>query len=116
MLGETNFQPREFPRRSGSKAKDGKEKKKKREKKRLKVGNNNGQLRISTATLGGARKPPGPKILSHNNNKQILAQAALRAQPEVALECIAGHCYYPLSLLFSFPSFAFDPLQRNSRG
>ena len=33
ILGETNFQPWEFPR-SGSKAKDGKERKKEREKKR----------------------------------------------------------------------------------
>ena len=47
--GETNFQPREFPR-SGSKAKD------RKEKERLKVGNNNGQLRIANATSGGARK------------------------------------------------------------
>ena len=31
ILGETNFQPREFPR-SGSKAKDGKKRKKEREK------------------------------------------------------------------------------------
>ena len=35
ILGETNFQPSEFPR-SGSKAKDGKERKKEE---RLKVGN-----------------------------------------------------------------------------
>ena len=34
--------------------------KKKREE-RPKVGNNNGQLRIANATLGGTRKPPGPK-------------------------------------------------------
>ena len=40
ILGETNFQPREIPR-SGSKAKDGKE--------RPKVGKNNGQLRIAIA-------------------------------------------------------------------
>ena len=51
VLGETNFQPREFPR-SGSKAKDG-EKEKER---RLKVGNNNGQLRIANANSGGACK------------------------------------------------------------
>ena len=49
MLGEANFQPREFPR-SWSKAKDIE-----RKKERLKVGNNNGQLRIANATLGGAR-------------------------------------------------------------
>ena len=53
ILGETNFQPREFPR-SGSKASDGKEEKKKRERK--KVGNNNGKLRIAKTTSGGARK------------------------------------------------------------
>ena len=45
----------------------------------------------------------------------ILAQAALRAPQEVALQCVAGHCYYQLSLslssLFSStPSSAFDPL------
>ena len=29
----------------------------------------------------------------------ILAQLALRAPPEVALQCVAGHCYYwPLLL------------------
>ena len=48
LLGDTNFQPREFPR-SGSKAKDVKEKERER-RERLKVGNNNGQLRIATAT------------------------------------------------------------------
>ena len=46
------FQPWEFPR-SGSKAKDG-EKKKERG---LNDGNNNSQLCIANATLGGARKP-----------------------------------------------------------
>ena len=55
ILGKTNFQPWEFPR-SGSKAKDGKEKvRRERKKQRLKVGNNNGQLRIANATSGGAR-------------------------------------------------------------
>ena len=29
----------------------------------------------------------------------ILAQAALRAPPEVALQCVAGHCYYHRSFL-----------------
>ena len=60
-MGETNFQPREIPR-SGSKAKDGKERKK--EKRRAKVGNNNGQLRIANAVWGGICKPPGPTSLS----------------------------------------------------
>ena len=46
ILGETNFQPQEFSL-SGSKAKDGKEREKNKE--RLKVGNNNGQLRIANA-------------------------------------------------------------------
>ena len=36
ILGETNFQPREFPR-SGSKAKDGEKRKREREKERLMV-------------------------------------------------------------------------------
>ena len=35
-----------------------------------------------------------------------LAQAALRAPPEVALECVAGHCYYQLSF-FSFLFLVF---------
>ena len=48
-MGETIFQSWEFPQ-SGSKAKDGKEKR------ILKVGNNNGQLRLANATSGGARK------------------------------------------------------------
>ena len=46
FLGGGDFQPREFTR-SGSKAKDGE---------RLKVGNNNGQLRIANTTSGGASK------------------------------------------------------------
>ena len=50
--GETNFQPREFPR-SGSKAKDGEKRERER---RAKVGNNNGQLGIANATSCGARK------------------------------------------------------------
>ena len=51
ILGETNFQPPEI-RRSGSKAKDRKEK----EEKRQKVCNNSGQLRIANATSGGTLK------------------------------------------------------------
>ena len=31
----------------------------------------------------------------------LLAQAALRAPPEVALQSVAGHCYYQLSVFFS---------------
>ena len=46
ILGETNVQPREFPR-SRSKAKDVKEKEREE---RLKVGNNNGQLHIGWHT------------------------------------------------------------------
>ena len=34
------------------------------EKEREKVGNNNGELRIANATSGGARKPPGQKLLA----------------------------------------------------
>ena len=30
----------------------------------------------------------------------MLAQAALHAPPEVALQCVAGHFYYQLSLSF----------------
>ena len=70
-----------------------------------------------------------------------LAQAALCAPPKVALQCVAGHCYYHRSVsllprwlaramrslaivitivrsslfLFFSPSFAFDPLRGNSR-
>ena len=55
ILGETNFQPQEFPR-SVSKAKDGKERN--REKERLNDGNNNGQLHIAH------EKTPGPKQLN----------------------------------------------------
>ena len=54
MFGETNFQPREIPR-SGSKAKDEKER-------RPKVGNNNGQLHIATPPRVAHAKPPGPKL------------------------------------------------------
>ena len=50
-MGETNFQPREFPR-SGSKAEDGEREKRKREKRGPNDGNNNGQA------THGARKHP----------------------------------------------------------
>ena len=56
IWGETNFQPREIPR-SGTKAKDGKEKK--REKERLNDGNNNGQLSIATPPWVAHAKSPG---------------------------------------------------------
>ena len=32
----------------------------------------------------------------------ILAQVALRAPPEVALQCVTGHCYYHRSVFLSF--------------
>ena len=32
---------------------------------------------------------------------QQLAQVALRAPTEVALQCVAGHCYYHRSVFFS---------------
>jgi len=34
--------------------------------------------------------------------KQSLAQAALRAPPEAALQCVVGHCYYHISVFLSF--------------
>ena len=76
ILGETNFQPREFPR-SGWKA-EGVERKRKKKKKKIKkkVGENNGQLRFvrhhrwwtqaawtnSFINSCGARKMPRPKL------------------------------------------------------
>ena len=39
---------------------------------------------------------------SHWGNLQKLAQAALRAPPEVALQCVNGHCYYHSSVFLSF--------------
>ena len=45
--------------RSRSKAINVKEEREREE--RLKVGNNNGQLRIANVTSGGSRKPPGLK-------------------------------------------------------
>ena len=63
-MGETNFQPREFPQIK-LKAKDEKRKKKER----LKVGNNNGQLHIANATSGGARKAACAKKVSISNLK-----------------------------------------------
>ena len=38
------------------------QKQKTEKKKEEEVGNNNGQLRIANATLGGAHKAPGPKV------------------------------------------------------
>ena len=40
-----------------------------------------------------------------------LAQGALRVPHEVKLQCVAGHCYYQLSLSLSF--FCFWPTSRN---
>ena len=60
ILGETNFQPWEFPR-SGSKAKDGE---KRGEKERLNDGNNNGQLCIANATSSGERKAAWANFIS----------------------------------------------------
>ena len=43
-----------------------------------------------------------------------MAQAALHAPPEVALHCVAGHCYYQLSVsLFFFSVFCFWPTSGN---
>ena len=56
IWGETNFQPWEITR-SGSKAKNGE---RERKKERPKVGNNNGQLRISTPPRVAHVKLPGP--------------------------------------------------------
>ena len=64
--GETNVQPRESPR-SGSKTKYVEE----RKRERLKVGNNNGQLRNANATSGGACKLPGPICFLLNHKKLI---------------------------------------------
>ena len=62
--GKQIFSLGRFPK-VGQKQKTEKKKKKKIE--RLKVGNNNGQLRIANATLGGARKPYGPKYHEYEN-------------------------------------------------
>ena len=43
----------------------------------------------------------------NQNYNGILAQAALRAPPEVALQCVAGHCYYQLLVSLSFARFFF---------
>ena len=62
ILGETNFEPWEFPQ-SG------------KMKERAKVGNNNGQQRIANATSGGACKAAGTKkkkrLKFANNNGQL---------------------------------------------
>ena len=73
ILGETNVQPRENPR-SGSKAKDGKEREKK---KRPKVGNNNGQLCIAMPPRVAHAKPPGPINSDLYYNKQFTASYKL---------------------------------------
>ena len=77
ILGETNFQPREFPR-SGPKGKDGKREREKKE--RLKVGNNNGQLRIANAISGDARKATWANI-----SRQFVRKEFLSVQQRVVL-------------------------------
>ena len=62
MLGETEFQPRKFPR-SGLKAKD----RERDKEERPNDGNNNGQLRIANATSGGACKAAWAKIKASTN-------------------------------------------------
>ena len=71
--------------------------------------------RLSDRTLAVPKKRAKINFFSLKN--KTLAQAALRAPHEVALQCVAGHCYYQLSLFFFFfsPSFAFDPLRGISR-
>ena len=44
---------------------------KKKKERRVKVGNNNGQLRIQNATSGGARKPPGPMLQAWFKSRYI---------------------------------------------
>ena len=44
----------------------------KTERETLNDGNNNGQLRIANVTLGGAGKPPGPKIRERWNEKKLI--------------------------------------------
>ena len=60
ILGKTNFRTREIPR-SGSKAKDGKEKEERKRKKDQKLVITMTKLRMAHASTHGARKPPGPK-------------------------------------------------------
>ena len=68
------------------------------------------------ATRGGVAMRSWPLLLPTFVLSSFLAQAALRAPPEVVLQCVAGHCYYQLSVFFlPFPSFAFDPLRGISR-
>ena len=75
ILGEKLLRTWEIPR-SGSKAKDGKEKKKRRKKKRPKVCDNNGQLRIATPPRVAHAKPPGPK--KEKDRKLVITIAKLR--------------------------------------
>ena len=52
------------------------EKKERGERERLKVGNNKGQLCISNATSGGARKPPGQTLRGGTAHPNILPSCA----------------------------------------
>ena len=48
-------------------------------------------------------------VKSRKNNQKsgALAQAAVRAPPEVALQCVAGHCYYQLLVFLSLSVYCF---------
>ena len=92
---ETNFQPRKFPR-SGSKAKDGG---KKKGKKTLNGDNNNGQLRIANATLGGARKAAWANYL-FNINDAFLIHVLM----DFLFICSTDALFFSLSLIKSIQS------------
>ena len=73
ILGEQLFGTWEIPR-GGSKAKDGKEKKKER---RLKVGNNNGQLHITTPP----RVVHTNRMGQHNFRLISLSNISMKTEP-----------------------------------
>ena len=86
-------------------------KKREKKKKDQKVGNNNGQLRITTPPRVAHAKPPGTTFGRGHLDQpcgslmsgfDILAQVALSAPPEVALQCVAGHCFCHCSVFLSF--------------
>ena len=81
----------------------------------LTINRNKGRISlVRVSNTPGTRGGPGgrDRMLAVKSRKtpeiSFLAQAALHAPPEVALQCIAGHCYYQLFL----SNFHFFPRKK----
>ena len=84
---------------------------------------NKTKYKICTKDSGNsARNLPQSKETCATLGREVasfIMSAALHSPSQVALQCVAGHCYCQLSVSLSFslsPSFDFDPLRGTSWG